>query len=131
LPAVPLLVSADRELVLLAISNLIGNALKYTPAGGRITLRLAADADAGGKVVFSVENTGSGLNRDELARVFESFYRTETGKASAEGFGMGLKISQEILLAHGSRLTVSSEHGKSVKFSFPLNAADGETPRGS
>ena len=122
LPLQPLPVKADRELILLVVSNLVGNAIKYTPAGGKIRLSIG-HAGTAGKVAFSVENTGSGLNREELARVFDTFYRTETGKTSAEGFGLGLKISQEILLAHGSRLNVVSEQERSVEFSFSLDGA--------
>lgn len=115
------MVNADPEALALVISNLAGNAVKYTPEGGRIAVRLAAEK--AGYVTFSIENTGRGIAEADLERIKTEFFRTGEGQAAAEGFGLGLKICNDMLLLHGSSLDVKSESGKTATFSFTLPAA--------
>lgn len=116
----PVPVEADQELIVLVISNLIGNAVKYTPAGGKITVRVSRhDGEAPG-AEFSISNTGEGIPDEELDRLKEAFYRSEGGRAAASGFGLGLKIVNDLLALHESSLEIASEPGKSATFSFRL-----------
>lgn len=113
-------VEADQELISLVISNLIGNAVKYTPPGGRISVRVARHEGEAPGAVFSVRNTGDGIPAGELDRLKEAFYRSEGGRAAASGYGLGLKIVNDLLALHDSALEITSEPGKSATFSFRL-----------
>ena len=121
-PASPALVSADREAMTLVISNLLGNAVKYTPKNGRITVRISLLGGPPDRVMLDVENTGPGISPEDVAKLTDGFHRTAEGRAAAEGFGLGLKISNELLALHGSRLRIASEKGKGSRFSFELPA---------
>ncbi len=118
LPTEPLLVNADSEAMALVISNLIGNAVKYTGSGGRITVRIGRASP--GSVSFSVEDSGIGISPEDMERISSGFFRTEEGRARAGGFGLGLLITSELLALHGSRLQVQSEKGKGSRFFFEL-----------
>ncbi len=122
IPASPVLVHADREALALIISNLLGNAVKYTPRNGRIIMRIALLGEAPGKVVVEVRDTGPGIAPEEINKITAGFHRTAEGKATAEGFGLGLRISNELLALHGSRLQIASEVGRGSSFSFELPA---------
>jgi len=115
------LVDADPEALALVVSNLLGNAVKYTPEGGSIAVRLAAEK--AGHLTFCVENSGRGISVEDLERIKTEFFRTGEGQASAEGFGLGLKICNDMLLLHGSALEVKSEPGKNTSFCFSLPLA--------
>ncbi len=119
----PGMVDADHEALALVVSNLVGNAVKYTPAGGRITVSLAAEI--AGRIGFSIENSGRGIAAADLEKIKTEFFRTGEGQAAAEGFGLGLKICNDMLLLHGSSLEVKSEFGRNASFSFFLPAAAG------
>lgn len=121
MPEKPLMVLGDREALSLVISNLVGNAVKYTGQGGAIAVRLTA-GKGGADVTFACENSGAGLKPEEISRLKEEFYRTEDGKAAASGFGLGLRISNEMLRLHGSELQIRSEPGKTSCFFFTLPA---------
>jgi len=114
----PFMVSADLEAMALVLSNLAGNAVKYTPEGGRIAFRLAAEK--AGFITFRVENSGRGIAAADIERIKLEFFRTGEGQAAAEGFGLGLKICNDMLLLHGSSLEVKSEPGKNACFYFSL-----------
>lgn len=120
----PVPVYADREVLALVVSNLLGNAVKYTPDGGRITILIGRDPARPGMVTFLVRNTGPGLNPEEIARLREGFYRTSDGKARSSGFGLGMRIMGDMLRLHGTALAISSEPGKSSTFSFSLPEYD-------
>lgn len=120
MPEIPILVDADQEALALVVSNLLGNAIKYTPQNGKITVGISPAGNPPDKVIFSVEDTGIGIPLEDLNKITAGFYRTEEGKNAAEGFGLGLKISNELLNLHGSRLEISSEKGKGSKFFFEL-----------
>jgi len=120
MPEKPVLVNADQEAMALVISNLVGNAVKYTRSGGEITVRIEAAGKDPGLVQFAVEDSGIGISLEDLKKITTGFYRTEDGQAQAGGFGLGLKITNDLLALHGSRLEISSEKGKGSCFYFEL-----------
>lgn len=113
------LVLADAERLERAVVNLITNAWKYSPGEASVVVRAEYDDDA---VVVSVNDQGVGIPPEDLGRVFERYYRAETGKKT-EGLGLGLYITRLIVAAHGGRIWVESELGKGSTFSFALPLA--------
>jgi len=112
-------VHADPHLIERILINLIHNALKFTPSGGRVRLRATAVADA---VRLSVEDTGMGLPAEELGRIFERFYKVDRSRAS-RGTGLGLAIAKHVVQAHGGRIWAESEgEGRGATFHFTLPA---------
>lgn len=114
-PPADLVVRADRNRVLQVFSNLIGNALKFTADGGRVTVRATATAD---HVSFVVEDTGIGIPDDALARIFDRFWHGGEGGGS----GLGLAIAKGIVEAHGGEIRAESGAGGS-RFTFTLPVA--------
>lgn len=116
------LVAGDIGLMERVFDNLIGNAIKYTPAGGTVTL--AVDAGAQG-VRMTVRDTGPGIAAEDLSRVFERFYRADPARGAGErkGAGLGLAIAQRIVELHGGEITVDSSPGAGTTFAFDLPAA--------
>ncbi|MCE5257819.1 MAG: HAMP domain-containing histidine kinase [Chloroflexi bacterium] len=113
-----LLVRAESEHIKQVWMNLVSNAIKYTPAGGKIDITVAADD---GQVRGSVRDTGIGMTPEEQAMIFEPFYRTETAKqTSAQGTGLGLSIVKEIITRYSGRIWVESVKGKGSTFNFEL-----------
>lgn len=115
------LARADPDALSLVLTNLLGNAIKYTPQGGRITVGIRRE---GAQVRVAVSDSGIGISREETERVLAGYYRTERGIAAAKGFGIGLSLVQQILEAHESRLEIESQPGKGSRFSFLLAACD-------
>ncbi len=113
-------VLADRDRVHQVLANLVGNALKFTPRGGTITLRVEL---AEGEVKCSVRDTGPGMTEEEVARLFDPFWQAE--KTACLGFGLGLKIARCIVEAHGGAMQVESAPGAGSTFSFTLPVANG------
>ena len=111
-------VLADADALPLVIANLLTNAFKYTPDGGAVTL--GALKRDGGIVEVFVSDTGIGIVPEDRDKIFSGYYRTEQGKRTAKGFGVGLALSRMILEAHGSELRLNSAPGKGSRFSFPL-----------
>lgn len=111
-------VSVDRSQIERVIGNLVTNAMRATPAGGTITV---AAARRGGEVAISVTDTGSGIPREYLPRIFEPF--VQVPHASGGGAGLGLTISRRIVEGHGGRLTVQSESGRGSTFAFTVMPA--------
>ena len=106
----------DRDRVIQVFSNLLSNALKLTPAGGRITISISrGDAD---EVVFCVRDTGPGITAGDLPRIFERFYRSQ--QAAYKGTGLGLTIARGIVDAHGGRMWVESQAGQGAAFFFTV-----------
>jgi two-component system phosphate regulon sensor histidine kinase PhoR len=112
LPSVP----ADEDRVRQVVANLVHNAIKFTPAGGKITITTRT---LGGAVIVDIADTGIGIPREELSRVFERFYKGDRARAGG-GTGMGLAIAKHVIEAHGGSIRVRSEQGKGSTFSFNL-----------
>ena len=110
---------ADAGRVVQVVSNVVGNAVKFTPAGGQIRVRAAA---AGDDVRIEVADTGPGLPADQLPHVFDRFWQARrTGRV---GIGLGLAIAKGIVEAHGGHIGVESEEGKGSRFFFTFPRAD-------
>jgi NtrC-family two-component system sensor histidine kinase KinB len=118
-PEQPLEIRADPERVQLVLTNLIANAVRHTPPGGRIDVCARAGR---GAVRFEVRDTGEGIAREHLDRIFEKFYRVPGARSGA--VGIGLYISREIVEAHGGAMGVESEPGRGSAFWFTLPAAE-------
>jgi two-component system, OmpR family, sensor kinase len=117
-------VPGDRERLRQLFLNLITNAIKYTPAGGTVTLSLSHDAV---HATFTVQDTGIGIAAADIPHVFERFWRADrvrTRGSERTGFGLGLPISQYIAPAHGGALTVRSRLGRGTAFTVTLPLSD-------
>jgi signal transduction histidine kinase len=112
------LVDGDRERLVQVLGNLLGNAIKFTPAGGRVTLRAVEVTEA---VRFEVEDTGRGIEAAHLPFIFER-YRTYD---DAQGTGLGLFIARHLVRLHGGELNVASETGRGARFWFDVARARG------
>ncbi|NJD10190.1 MAG: GAF domain-containing protein [Gemmatimonadetes bacterium] len=106
---------ADRQRIVQVLSNLIGNALKFTPVGGRIVLGAVPGT---GEVVFRVSDTGPGIAPEHLPHVFERFWQSR--REGKQGLGLGLAICKGIVEAHGGRIWVESEAGQGTTVGFTL-----------
>ncbi|MEL7642871.1 MAG: ATP-binding protein, partial [bacterium] len=109
-------VSADFTRIDQVFTNLIHNAIKFTPPGGKITLSAMQEED---QVVFTIEDTGIGISPEVLPRIFERFYKADRSRAST-GTGLGLSISKHVIESHGGKIWAESVEGKGSKFSFSL-----------
>jgi len=109
------------------LDNLISNALKFTPAGGRVDVRVIDRRD---RVVIEVADTGLGISEADQRRLFERFYRTESAQEAAiPGVGLGLSISKAIVEGHGGTIQVASEEGRGTTFTIELPLVGAEAPR--
>lgn len=105
------------------LSNLIGNAMKFTPKGGRISV--GTNEESKEFIELYVRDTGLGMKKDDLDRIFDRLYQTSNKALQGEvGLGLGLHICQELVLAHGGRIWVDSELGKGTTFHFSLPRAE-------
>jgi signal transduction histidine kinase len=111
-------VLADRERIRQALSNLIGNSVKFSPSGTTIELRAKRGADG---VVFSVCDHGPGMNEEQLSHAFDRFWQSR--RTDREGAGLGLAITRGIIEAHGGRIWAQSRAGEGSTFYFTLPAA--------
>lgn len=109
-------ITADRLMFRRALSNLISNALRYTPAGGQVLVEIAQAPEA---TTVSVENTGADINPELLPRLFDRFFRAEKSRnhPESDGAGLGLSITRAIAQAHGGQVAVTSAGGK-TRFSI-------------
>lgn len=123
-PEHSVMVQTDPDALTVIMSNLIGNAFKYTPPGGQVTVSIKFP-DGVPFARVAVEDTGIGIATGDHAKVASGFYRAENGKSVAMGFGVGLKVSRDLLESQGSSLEIESTPGKGSKFSFrlPLQSA--------
>jgi NtrC-family two-component system sensor histidine kinase KinB len=106
------------------VTNIVGNALRYTPPGGEVRVALGADA---GHVDVTIEDTGRGIARDDLERLFQPFVSLESDGAP-ERHGLGLAVAKEIVEAHGGTLGVQSELGRGTSFAIRLPRGDERDP---
>jgi signal transduction histidine kinase len=118
-PDLPL-VNADRERIAQVLANLVSNALRYTPAGGVITL---AAARSGDRVLLRVSDTGPGIEPEHLPYVFKRFYRADDSRPANGESGLGLAIAKSLVEAHGGTIQVESEPGHGATFTVALPAA--------
>lgn len=109
-------VLADANRLEQVIVNLLHNAIKFTPEGGQIVARATPEGD---KVIFSVQDTGSGIAEEELPRIFERFYKADRTR-STSGTGLGLAIARHLVEAHGGKIWAESQVGKGSTFSFSI-----------
>ena len=120
---------ADDHRLLQVFENLIGNAIKFTPAGGHVTIGAQSRA---GEVLFSVADTGTGIPAESLPRVFDRFWQAK--RTERTGAGLGLPICKGLVEAHGGRIWVEStpDHGSTFYFTIPtaphMDVSDGDAP---
>lgn len=107
----------DQALIDQVVINLVTNAINYTPQGGRIGLKLT---ESRSEIKLEIWDSGMGIDASDLTRIFDRFYKADQSR-NTPGTGLGLTISQRIMLLHGGEISVSSELGKGSRFSvcFP------------
>ncbi|MAE66191.1 MAG: hypothetical protein CMJ18_18125 [Phycisphaeraceae bacterium] len=116
-PKLPV-IRGDRDKVVLAVHNLVGNALKYTPAGGSVTVRVEVDDQ---QLTVMVEDTGIGISAEEQSKVFEKFFRSADCRVSdVTGSGLGLALAQQVIRMHGGDIAVASEVDVGTTFTLSL-----------
>jgi len=114
-------IRGDRDKLHQVLTNLIQNAIKFTPKGGEI--RVEANAHDGGFVLVTVSDTGCGIPPHELDRVFDRFYRVESVSAEECGSGLGLPIAKSLVELHGGRIWAESTPGQGSRFYFTVPIA--------
>jgi two-component system phosphate regulon sensor histidine kinase PhoR len=114
-------VLADRSRIEQVVVNLLHNAIKFTPSGGKIDLEVRAGSEPAqaGHLIFSIRDTGVGIAEDDLPRIFERFYKADRAR-SGGGTGLGLAIARHIVEAHGGKIWAESRLGQGSAFSFSL-----------
>jgi two-component system NtrC family sensor kinase len=103
------------------LDNLLGNAIKYTPAEGNVNVSMAMEVD---QIVIKIQDTGVGIPPEEQGRVFEKFYRASNAAKGAEGSGLGLAIVKSIVESHQGRVWVESIVGAGSTFVVLLPSQD-------
>jgi two-component system phosphate regulon sensor histidine kinase PhoR len=115
-------IDGDPEALRELVDNLVSNAIKYTPEGGRVDVRMAVE---GSSAVLSVQDTGIGIAPEDQGRIFERFYRVDKARSrQLGGTGLGLSIVKHVALAHGGNVSVKSIPGRGATFrvQLPLSA---------
>lgn len=111
-------ISGTKEYIQEALTNLLANSVKYTPANGKVK---AGVSDKGNSILIEISDTGIGIPKDELPRVFEEFFRASNAKQiERDGTGLGLSIAKQIVERHKGRIWVNSVEGKGATFSIEL-----------
>lgn len=120
-------VAADSKQITRVLVNLVHNAIKFTPSGGKIVLGTASHKD---QQRFFVQDTGIGIRAEDLPRIFERFFKTDRARSKADfigpgggGTGLGLAIARQVVEAHGGRITAESVVGEGSTFTFTLPVA--------
>jgi len=123
----PVFVSGDPMRLGQAVDNLVSNAVKFTPAGGRVAVTLGTDEADGAddaRALISISDTGVGIPADEVDRLFSRFFRASTASANAiPGVGLGLSITRAIAVAHRGQIRVASTVGAGTAFTLDLPQA--------
>jgi signal transduction histidine kinase len=112
-------VRADADALTLVLTNLLGNAVKFTPTGGHIAVKAVAVPE-GGAVRFVVEDAGIGMTKEELERFESDLPVSDAVKRPGGGFGLGLRLARSLLRGHGAELRVTSSRGFGTRFTFEL-----------
>ncbi len=115
----PCRVNGDEGTLAQALTNILGNAVKYSRSGTEVQVRVGEEA---GQVVIAVADAGVGIAADELPHVFEDFYRAPSSAKGQQGTGLGLPLSRRIVEAHDGTISVTSEPGKGSTFTIRLPA---------
>ena len=125
LPAEPVILKADEGKIESVISNLVNNAIKFTPENGTISISVRLQHD---QLFISVADTGLGIPKESLPRIFDRFYRVYRPGVKVPGTGLGLAIVKEYIEMHGGRIEVESEEGRGSNFTviLPLTAVPAE-----
>lgn len=111
-------ISGDRDKIVLALHNLVGNAIKYTPAGGEVTVRAREE---GANFIVDVADNGIGIKPEECELIFEKFYRAKDKRISGiTGSGLGLALAREVVRLHGGDVTVRSQVDKGSTFTMTI-----------
>ena len=118
LPVASKEIECDRDLLQQAINNLLDNAIKYTPSGGMVALKLEIKPR---RIVIRVKDTGVGIPEADLTHIFDRFYRVDKARTrQTGGFGLGLAIAQQIIQAHNGKITVESKVNQGTRFQICL-----------
>ncbi|MCX7662095.1 MAG: cell wall metabolism sensor histidine kinase WalK, partial [Candidatus Omnitrophica bacterium] len=113
-------VNVDPNRIIQVLTNLIGNAIKFTPQGGSITIE-AHFVREDNELEVSVQDTGIGIAKEDLPKIFDKFFQVgERAPTDISGTGIGLSIAKEIIQLHRGRIWAESEKGKGAKFIFRL-----------
>ncbi|MFB3785488.1 MAG: ATP-binding protein [bacterium] len=120
------LVEADAGKMERVVSEFIGNALKYTPEGGRVTVRLYQTEPS--RIVIEIQDTGIGMSPEEMNRIFDRFYRIPRSVDMARGTGLGLSIVKELVEMHGGQIQVQSKINEGTRFTIRLPVAQPGNP---
>ncbi|UFJ40418.1 cell wall metabolism sensor histidine kinase WalK [Brevibacillus humidisoli] len=119
-------VYADQDAMSQVLDNLLSNAIKYTPTGGSVTLQVEVDHRQR-RVYVSVTDTGIGIPKRDLRRIFERFYRVDKARSRSQGgTGLGLSIARELVQAHGADISITSELNRGTTVTFWVPFADKE-----
>lgn len=119
-PKLPV-IRGDRDKIGLAVHNLVGNAIKYTPAGGEVKVTVG---ETGGELTVEVKDNGIGIKPEEQDRVFDKFYRAKDKRiANITGTGLGLALAREVARLHGGDITVESQIDRGSAFTLRLPAS--------
>ncbi len=120
-------VAADSKQITRVLVNLVHNAIKFTPSGGKIVIGTASQR---GQQRFFVHDTGIGIRAEDLPRIFERFFKTDRARSKADfigpgggGTGLGLAIARQVVEAHGGHITAESVVGEGSTFTFTLPVA--------
>jgi len=127
-PKVPTL-RGDKDRLAVVLTNLVGNAIKYTPEGGPVWIRIGPED---GRLITAVQDDGIGISARDQKQLFQKFYRVRTEQtAHIEGTGLGLAIVRSIVEHHGGRIWVESEPGRGSTFAFSLPVPAGSAEQGA
>jgi signal transduction histidine kinase len=112
------LITADMGLMNRAITNLLDNAIKHTPEGGKVTI---SSIQNGEDVVIEVSDTGAGISKEDIPLIFDRFYQVDKSRSNGTGAGLGLSIAQKIFALHNADLSVESllQKGTTFRVSMP------------
>lgn len=116
-------VAADQSRSVQVLVNLLSNSIKFTPAGGSITVRVGASSERSGSerfIQYAVTDTGPGIPKNEQKRIFEKFVQIASGEMNVTGTGLGLSIAKALIHLQGGKMWVESEEGRGATFFFTL-----------